>query len=519
MPPLGRPVSYLESVLMDPRRKAGYARAFGSTLPIEEPGIDTRGILRGAGAPVATLARPVVQRRSPGGSDAPDIFDGPTRRRGGGGKPLGDLGVARRDVNAIIRPLIAEIQRSIDSRTKAGAGAITGYTSALAQALAPYQERTADIYGRAQQAQAASDAALTSGLRTGSNQAADELAGRLAALPGAEAHAETARDTGQGAAGALAGTGSASLSELIASGAAAEAYADKLPEFARLGGLDAIRDLTLQSRSQLADELGGIRSQVPQLVQGRLDTLAERRQAESELAESRRQFNVGQKAKAEAEAFRRRVIAEELGIKAAGLDLDAKKLDAKIAQDIRDTKIKLAELGVRKADLQRKANESMRDYRLRVAKMQMERNQWLAEHNIDLAKLEQAERKLKLAGKKGGWTKKEIAERRMDVADSIREAFEGYKDKDTGELIQKPYATVARDLVAAGYPLSMVSRIARAYWRPGAPGVERAIVNGVIYLYRPDVEEPDEGMPVGYEIGVRSQAGGRGASKPGGRGR
>jgi len=493
---------------MDPRRKAGYAAAFGSELPGRETRspIDTSGILRGAGAPVATLARPA-------GARAPDIFEGPTRARPRPGLAgqRGDLAAARGQVNAIINPLIADATRRINAAQRAGANAITGYTSTLAQALAPYQDRTADIYSRAQQSQAAVDAALVGGMRTGSNQAADELAGRLQALgPQAAPLADEARSQGQGAAGALAGTGSASLSELIAAGAAAENYSSQLPEFARLGGLEGIRDLTLQSKSQLADELGALRSQVPQLVQGRLDVLGERKAAAAELAESRRQFDVEQGAKAEAEAFRRRVIAEELGLKVAGLDLDSKKLDATIAKDIRSAKIKLAELGVRKADLQRKANESLRNYQLRIAQMQTQQRQWLAEHNVDLAKLDQAERKLKLTGEKGGWSKKEVAERRRDVADTIRDDFLGFVDEDGAEHDPVPFSDTVRDLVAAGYPLSMINKVARLYFRLGQNGVQRAEVNGVLYLYRPDVEQdPSNGLPIGYVSASRDEGPGR----------
>jgi hypothetical protein len=87
-----------------------------------------------------------------------------------------------------------------------------------------------------------------------------------------------------GAAGALQGTGSASLSQLIAEGAAAEAYGAKLPDIARLGGLQSARDLQLSQQRELADQTGAIRARVPEMVLGRVDQFRENKAAAEEAA-------------------------------------------------------------------------------------------------------------------------------------------------------------------------------------------------------------------------------------------
>lgn len=178
---------------------------------------------------------------------------------------------ARRDVMGVVNPVIGQIQADIGRRTRAGQGAIAGYTRQLAGQLAPAAEDLGGIYGQAQQQQAAVDAALTGGLRTQTNTDADALAERLRALGPTANQADVAREGGMGAAGALQGTGSASLSQLIAEGAAAQAYGQKLPGIARLGGLQSGRELQLSAGRELAEQTGDIRARIPEMVMGRMD--------------------------------------------------------------------------------------------------------------------------------------------------------------------------------------------------------------------------------------------------------
>lgn len=173
---------------------------------------------------------------------------------------------ARQTVQSQVDPIVAEITRSIGQQAKAGQQAIGGYTSTLADALGGYQGNVDQVYGRAQQSQAAVDAALRQSLAGGGGMLADTLAQKLAQAGQDTAPADTVRQTGEGAANASLATGSANLGELLAQGAAASTYAAGLPDIARLGGLQASRNLGAQSQAQLADSLGTITSQVPSLI-------------------------------------------------------------------------------------------------------------------------------------------------------------------------------------------------------------------------------------------------------------
>lgn len=175
----------------------------------------------------------------------------------------------RRDVtgqvNAQINPVLAEITRSITSRANAGQNAIRGYTDRLASELGSYQESAGNIYGAAQRAQAAADAALAQRLSGQGGQLAEQLAQRFSSAGGG-GDPGVARQTGEGASGALYATGSAALSDLISRGAGEQAYAAKLPGLAKLAGVQGVRDLQLGAQRDLADETGRVRQQVPGMI-------------------------------------------------------------------------------------------------------------------------------------------------------------------------------------------------------------------------------------------------------------
>lgn len=187
--------------------------------------------------------------------------------------PLTDQQIRSRattDVHSQVDPIVADIRRQIGAQTRAGMGAIGGYTNQLAGQLGAYQGSAANIYGQAQASQAGSDAAL-SGMLSGQG---DELARALASKLGAAGMGQPVIDkttgevkaTGAGSAGALYGTGSASLSALISQGASAQDYAAKLPGIARLGGLQQAGNLQLSANKNMADQIGAVTSQVPGAV-------------------------------------------------------------------------------------------------------------------------------------------------------------------------------------------------------------------------------------------------------------
>jgi hypothetical protein len=169
-------------------------------------------------------------------------------------------------ISATYDPLIAQITSSYEQRAAAGGQAIKGITDQLVQQMRGYQGSAANIYGQAQQSQAASDAALSSMLSGQGTQLASELGSRLASInaPAATQGAQQAvTQAGTGSAGALYGKGSASQSDLIARGAGAQEYAAKLPGIAGLAGLQQLGQFQGQVSGAEQDELGRLRAQIP----------------------------------------------------------------------------------------------------------------------------------------------------------------------------------------------------------------------------------------------------------------
>jgi hypothetical protein len=208
---------------------------------------------------------------------------------------------------SLVDPLISSITNRIGAETRAGAGAIGGYAGKLAESLVPYQASAGNIYGQAEQSQAAVDAALSSALRGGGDTLAKELGGKLAEI-GAPASSLAAAAvpaaTGAGSANALLGTGSASLSKLIGEGAHAEEYASKQPGIARSQGLSDIRDLELAQQAKLYDQAQQVAGQVPGIVENLRQEQERTREFNvgrgdraAQLAEQRRQFDVSTRGK------------------------------------------------------------------------------------------------------------------------------------------------------------------------------------------------------------------------------
>jgi hypothetical protein len=200
----------------------------------------------------------------------------------------------RAEVNAQINPLIQEIIRSSTAKAKAGMGAIQGYAGQLATDLGGYAGSARDIYGGAQQSQAALDASIRGALVGQGNELQSELSGKLAAIGGTAAPA--AAETGLGAGNASYVSGSADLARLISEGASAQNYAAKLPGFARLGGLQSARSLQLSNTAEMNNQIGEIRSQAPGLIR-QLLTQAKSEETDKALA---RLANEGDQVKAQA---------------------------------------------------------------------------------------------------------------------------------------------------------------------------------------------------------------------------
>jgi hypothetical protein len=169
-----------------------------------------------------------------------------------------------------LNPLVQALIQSTQQQSEAGLGQIRGYTDSLVQALQPFAANEGRIYGNAEAAQAASDAALSQRLSGGGADQAQQLASRLGSInaPAATAQAvQGATNAGVGAGNALYGHGSASLAQLIASGAASQDYAAKLPGIAGLSGLQQAGRFEGQLESDQAKSLSDIQSQIPGLVQ------------------------------------------------------------------------------------------------------------------------------------------------------------------------------------------------------------------------------------------------------------
>lgn len=186
------------------------------------------------------------------------------------GLPLTDAQI-QTNAQGQLSPLIQQLTDSLNRQAQSGTAAIGGYTSDLAKALGGYQQNAQNIYSGAQQSQAASDNALTAKLAGEGGQQAQDLGARLASInaPGAtNAAVGAATQNAIGSGNALYATGSASLANLIASGAAEQSYAGKLPGLAGLAGEQQLGGLQHSIASSLADKTAGIEAQAPGIVSG-----------------------------------------------------------------------------------------------------------------------------------------------------------------------------------------------------------------------------------------------------------
>lgn len=265
-------------------------------------------------------------------------------------RPLSDSEIQRRargDIMPGVDRTVDEINRSITARSRAGAGAIRGYTDWLMQALVPFQQSAQAISARSQQSQAAASEALRAALSGEGQGLSDALAGKLAAINAPDAQV---RDVAGGAArtGAASGAtqfalGSADVERLIGEGAANEEWAAKMPLVAGLQGGQSQRLLELALGREAADRVGDVRSRVPGLVS---DTVRDYR--DLELRKSDARYERRRNARLDRLAALAANRAYGLDVGRLGLDRDQFGLDvaaeqrraseaaAKAAQDARD---------------------------------------------------------------------------------------------------------------------------------------------------------------------------------------
>lgn len=169
----------------------------------------------------------------------------------------------RQQVSAQTNPVIRQITRQINSRTQAGSENISGISQALASQLQGGQANTADIYQRARSDVMGTERALQSGLTTQGAGIDSALAKQIQLSGGDPALIAQAQAATAGAVGAQGTRGSAELGALSQRQAAGEQFASQLPGFARMQGLQGIRDLQAQGQQQLGDQLAEVRGRTP----------------------------------------------------------------------------------------------------------------------------------------------------------------------------------------------------------------------------------------------------------------
>jgi hypothetical protein len=195
----------------------------------------------------------------------------------------------RQNVSAQTNPVIRQITRQINARAQAGSENISGISQALASQLQGGQANTADIYQRARADTMGTERALQSGLTTQGAGIDAALAKQIQLSGGDPALIAQAQAATQGAVGAQGTRGSAELGALSLKQAAGEQYASQLPGFAKMQGLQGIRDLQAQAQQQLGEQLGEVRGRTPGNV---AQALAQARRQEYEKAVAARGFGL-----------------------------------------------------------------------------------------------------------------------------------------------------------------------------------------------------------------------------------
>lgn len=253
--------------------------------------------------------------------------------------------------NGATQPLLAALQKAMDERSQSGQAAIQGTTQNLAGLLAPMAGQTQAAYGQAQQAQSQVNSELANRLGSFGQGLGQEQAAKLALQdPPKNLVSEVAggaQQTAQGVANANYASGAAETGRLIGEGAAATAYAGKLPGFAALSGIQSAKQLEVSLAHEFAEKSGELTARGQQMYVDLYDKLTER-EFQKALARESGQFN-------------------------------SEKLREKAMNDARNRAYKLAELAYKKAKAKadrnaRRAADAERARHNQAGEAQQERN-------------------------------------------------------------------------------------------------------------------------------------------------
>lgn len=184
--------------------------------------------------------------------------------------------MANQIVSANLNPLIQQITQGYSQQAGAGTNAIEQVTAEYAKQLAGIEPQVAGVYNNAEQGTAASNAALANIVSGAGNADANNLAAQLASInqPGAVNPAvQTLQNQAQGSAGAVYGTGNASLDALIGAGAAQEAYARELPSSAAGAGIQELAQYLGALEGAESTDIGDLTKSAPTLEQSAANTL------------------------------------------------------------------------------------------------------------------------------------------------------------------------------------------------------------------------------------------------------
>lgn len=241
---------------------------FGKTTAGQKPGAKYEGYLayinRRRAAKLAQPAAPADPFAPTSDTDIDSIVN---RFTGMYGKPKSDADI-QSSAQGLLDPIVAAITANITGQAKTATGAIGANSEALAKAMAG-QDYGAP-YAGAKQEQAAADAALQQGLAGGGASLAGDLKSRLAMIddPTVAAAGDQVAAQGVAAGNTELAHGTSALSSLIAAAAANKAYGAKLPNIARLTGLQDIAGAERDATKQIGDQTSQVEQQLPNVVQG-----------------------------------------------------------------------------------------------------------------------------------------------------------------------------------------------------------------------------------------------------------
>lgn len=271
--------------------------------------------------------------------------------------------MARAYARAQFGPLLSQINREYGRQARAGQSSITSATQQLAAALGPQAAQTHGIYASAQGQQRSDDASLANYLAAAGHGLQNDVGGQLHAA-GQTASTDFNR-MGAGSAAAGAGMGSASLSRLVAEGAARENYASGLPAIARLGGLQRARDLELQLEAGRQKDVGALRAHIPSTIS----------QIEQDMAN--REF---QKAAASL-SYTGDIKTAQLGAASRNASTRARRASSQESTAVSRQRARETARANRASEAEKRRSDAEKARKDRIAEKQRRRQQWWREHN------------------------------------------------------------------------------------------------------------------------------------------